>query len=185
MEVILISDDKVKITLTEEDLREFAIDCDAAEEDGELCRRFKDVLCRADDICGTSLGASRVLVQLFQSRDGGCELFVTRLSPALPTGARGAADGTVYVFDSLGSLVAACRLLNTRGYGAHSAAFSTDGGEYALLLPEFSSDAPVPLAAACLDEYGVRRTDEKTRLYISEHARTICADGAAEILSKF
>ncbi len=185
MEVILISDDKVKITLTEEDLREFAIDCDAAEEDGELCRRFKDVLCRADDICGTSLGASRVLVQLFQSRDGGCELFVTRLSPALPTGARGAADGTVYVFDSLGSLVAACRLLNTRGYGAHSAAFSTDGGEYALLLPEFPSDAPVPLAAACLDEYGVRRTDEKTRLYISEHARTICADGAAEILSKF
>jgi negative regulator of genetic competence, sporulation and motility len=185
MEVILISDDKVKITLTEEDLREFAIDCDAAEEDGELCRRFKDVLCRADDICGTSLGASRVLVQLFQSRDGGCELFVTRLSPALPTGASGAADGTVYVFNSLGALVAACRLLNTRGYGAHSAAFSTDGGEYALLLPEFPSDAPVPLAAACLDEYGVRRTDEKTRLYISEHARTICADGAAEILSKF
>ena len=185
MEVILISDDKVKITLTEEDLREFAIDCDAAEEDGELCRRFKDVLRRADDICGTSIGESRVLVQLFRSRAGGCELFVTRLSPALPTGAGGAADGTVYVFDSLGALVAACRLLNARGYGANSAAFSTDGGEYALLLPEFPSGAPVPLAAACLDEYGVRRTDEKARLYISEHAHAICADGAAKILSKF
>ena len=49
MEVILISNSKVKIMLTEEDLREFAIDCDAAESDADLRRRFKDVLRRADD----------------------------------------------------------------------------------------------------------------------------------------
>ncbi len=185
MEVILIDDGKLKIMLTEKDLREFAIDCDDAESDADLRRRFKDVLRRADDICGTSIGTSRVMVQLFQSRDGGCELFVTRLSEALPSEKRSAECGSAYVFESLGALVAVCRLLCARGYGKHSSAFSTDGGEYVLMLPELSSGSPLPLAAACLDEYGTRCNDEKTRTYISEHAHTICADGAAEILSKF
>lgn len=185
MEVILINDAKVKITLTAEDLREFAINCDAAESDADLRRRFKDVLRRADDICGTNIGSSRVMVQLFQSREGGCELFVTRLSPTPPSEKPPSERGTAYVFENLSALVAVCRLLYARGYGAHSSAFSTDDGEYVLMLPELSDGERLPLGAACLDEYGTRCNDEKTRMYISEHAHTICADGAAEILSKF
>lgn len=186
MEVILISDSKVKIMLTEEDLREFAIDCDADERDTDLRRRFKDVLRRADDVYGTDIGTARVMVQLFQSRKGGCELFVTRLSPSLlPLCAPDTAAPSLYIFDSIGALIAVSRLLGERGYGKNSTALCTDGGKYALLLPEFSSEEPLPLSAACLDEYGTRSTDAKMRLYISEHARTLCGNEAVKTLSKF
>ena len=151
-----------------------------------LLRQIVGVLRRADDICGTDIGSARVMVQLFQSRKGGCELFVTRLSPSLlPLSAPDSAEGSLYIFDSIGALIAASRLLGERGYGKNSTAFCTEGGKYALLLPEFSSEAPLPIAAACLDEYGMRSADTKMRLYISEHARTLCGNEAVEILSKF
>lgn len=182
MEVILISDDRVKIMLTDEDLREFDIDYGIAEGDTDLCRRFKSVLQRADDICGTHIGSERVMIQLFQSRGGGCELFVTKLPLASLPAKNKKCDGVFYVFESIGALVAVCRLLAARGHGKHSSAYFSDR-TCALYIPEFSESKPLPLSAACLDEYG-SRADGSTRIYISEHAHSVCSENAVEILSK-
>ena len=182
MEVILISDDRVKIMLTDEDLREFDIDC-GVTENTDLCCRFKSVLQRADDICGTHIGSERVMIQPFQSRGGGCELFVTKLPLAsLPAAKEQKCGGVFYVFESIGALVAVCRLLAARGHGKHSTAYFSDRS-YALYLPEFSESKTLPLSAACLDEYGYA-ADGSTRIYISEHARSVCPENAVEILSK-
>lgn len=187
MEVIQISNAKFKISLTENELREFDIDLDdIGAGAGDVRRRFRGVIERAANLCGTPIEFGRIFIQIFPSRAGGCELFVTKLDD-LPRERTEHDDSTevLYTFHSLGALIAACRILASRGFGAESVAYRADDGSCALLLPEFSPDEPLPLAAACLDEFGVRRTGEAARIYISEHTHSILSDNAAQRLSQF
>lgn len=187
MEVIQISNAKLKISLTEDELREFDIDLDDVGAGAlDIRRRFRGVIERAAKVCGAPIEFGRVFIQLFPSRAGGCELFVTKLDD-LPREQTAHTDSTevLYTFHSLGALIAACRILASRGFGAGSVAYRADDGSCALLLPEFSPEEPLPLAAACLDEFGVRRTGEAARIYISEHAHSLLDGNAAQKLSQF
>ena len=85
MELIRIDEEKLKMILTHEDLLEFEM------EEGELDyantetkRMLWDILHQAKTSVGFNADGHRVLVQLYPSRHGGCEMFVTRLG-ALPS----------------------------------------------------------------------------------------------------
>ena len=179
MELILISNSKLKIMLSAEDMKKYNIECDG---ESALRRGFKPVLEMAHNDCGFDIESGRLLVQVFPSRGGGCEMFVTRV--ALSSGIK-ENDASVCIFDTIQSMIALCLILHTRGLGKNSGAYALPEGAFALILPEFDRDERLPLEAAVINEFGCRRDCEKIEGYIKEHARAIFAENAVQRLSEF
>lgn len=182
MELILISNSKLKIMLSAEDMKMYNIECDG---ETALRRGFKPVLERARLDCGFDIESGRLLVQVFPSREGGCEMFVTRVALSGANEGKRASDASVCIFDTVQSLTSLCRVLNSRGFGENSSAYALREGVYALILPEFDRDERLPLSAAVIEEFGYRRDCENIEGYIKEHARPIFLDNAVALLSEF
>ncbi len=179
MELILISNSKLKIMLSAEDMKKYNIECDG---ESALRHGFKPVLEMAHGECGFDIESGRLLVQVFPSRGGGCEMFVTRV--ALSPGER-ENDASVCIFDSMQAMISLCRVLHTRGFGKNSGVYALPEGAFALILPEFDRDERLPLDAAVINEFGYRRDCEKIEGYIKEHARPIFTDNAVARLAEF
>ena len=82
MELIKISQTKLKIMLSPDDMKQFELDtakmCDLSGRTA-----FRNILKEAKDRCGFDTCGERVFVQYFPDKNGGCEMFVTKLSEAL------------------------------------------------------------------------------------------------------
>ncbi len=181
MELILISNSKLKIMLSAEDMKEYNIKCDG---ESAMRRGFAPVLERAHNDCGFDIDSGRLLVQVFPSREGGCEMFITRVAI---TGTREEKDYTspsVCILQSMSDMTALCRALSARGYGEGSSAYSMREGVYALILPEFDRDERLPLEAAVIGEFAQRRDCDNIEGYIKEHASPILADNAVRRLAE-
>lgn len=78
MELILISNTKLKIMLNESDMQKYSIgsDCDCAE--ASTRKAIRSLLECAKEQIGFNTSGEEIFVQLYTSRDGGCELFVTK-----------------------------------------------------------------------------------------------------------
>ncbi|MGM9643264.1 MAG: adaptor protein MecA [Eubacteriales bacterium] len=184
MELILISNSKLKIMLSAEDMKKYNID-----SDGEcaLRRGFAPVLERAHDDCGFDINSGRLLVQVFPSREGGCEMFVTRVAQERRTQEQGEEyrpSPSVCILRTVSDLTALCRALCSRGYGSESSAYALNEGVYALILPDLDRDECLPLEACVISEYGERRDCENIEGYIKEHARPIFTCGAVSRLAE-
>lgn len=83
MEFICVGGAKLKIVLSEDERRELGIECIDGEPGGrELRRTLRTLLHKASERTPFRVAGERVLVQIYPTRDGGCELFVTKLSIA-------------------------------------------------------------------------------------------------------
>ena len=208
MEIIMISESKLKVMLTSEDLQAFELEAEDLDYGNtETKRMFWDVLGRAKNSVGFDTDGQRVLVQLYPSRAGGCEMFITKLGalsckketgenrPDLHTVIQTrpeakketeATHPTAFGFESVERLLSVCRRLMSIGYhGRSDAYFGDDRRAYLLLsLPEVSGYLPID-EFSFIGEYGSHENAEALRQYLGEHARPICREEAVEVLSKF
>ena len=208
MEIIMISESKLKVMLTSEDLQAFELEAEDLDYGNtETKRMFWDVLGRAKHSVGFDTDGQRVLVQLYPSRAGGCEMFITKLGalsckketgenrPDLHTviqtrpEAKAKAEAThlaAFGFENVERLLSVCRRLMSIGYhGKSDAYFGDDRRAYLLLsLPEVSGYLPID-EFSFIGEYGSHENAEALRQYLGEHARPICRKEAVEVLSKF
>lgn len=190
MELIRIGDSKLKVMLSAEDMRHYAIDGDRMDyANTETRRAIWQILDEAKQETGFDAAAGRLLIQAYPMREGGCELYVTRLPhPAAQHGSEEGGTGEMretegmYAFSSLERLLEACAALQRRTYRGESSAFLGEGEECYLLLQEpVRTGAYIALGIqgmGTLVEYGcpVRRAIE--RAYIREHS-TLLVQGAA------
>ena len=80
MEIIMINENKLKVMLCKEDLSHFELSPEQLDySNTETKRMFWDVLSRAKHQTGFDTDGQRVLVQLYPSKEGGCEMFVTKI----------------------------------------------------------------------------------------------------------
>ena len=77
MEILKIADGRMKITLTKEDLAAYEIDADAIDYARPETRRAFDALLALAGI-RTDAPLGRTYIQLYPSKDGGCEIFVSK-----------------------------------------------------------------------------------------------------------
>ena len=83
MEFLVISESKLKIILTKEDADRINFTTATADYDTPESRRaFRRILDEANEKVDFSSKGDKILIQFYPSRDGGCEIFVTKL--ALP-----------------------------------------------------------------------------------------------------
>lgn len=76
----MISDSKLKIMLTTDDMREYSLDCSTLDYDNTETRKaFWSILDEAKHRTGFDAASEKVFVQVYPSRSGGCEMYVTKL----------------------------------------------------------------------------------------------------------
>ena len=194
MELTLISENKIKISLTKNDLDGYSITAEEIDYDNTETRRvFWTLFDEAKKVTGFDAAKSRIFVQIYPGRDGGCELYVSKInggsSPyedgisarALKrmvkrVNAGNGDSGAVYRFDSVSSLISACKRLKRIGFDGASSAFY-DSEDRFYLTADKRKDAADPVL-----EYGRRISGDGLDAYLKEHCKLICDGDAVERL---
>jgi len=184
MEILKISDDTVKISLSARDVALYSSEvCPLADADTETTMRILQDICDGENV----FEGYRLSVQLFTTPVGDCEMFVRRMgsiSMSLTdwrneslTPVRGYAHldrrVAVYIFDEMPPMLQSCHRLIIAGYRGESKAYSEQGTKkYYLVLEEKS---PLP------EEHGGSYCTKNITYYIAEHCFLICTD-AVDVL---
>lgn len=186
MELLKIDNDKLKITLTKEDMEKYALDFDKFSYDNTETRRaFWTILDDAKHETGFDAAVDTVSVQVYGSGSGGCEMYVTRLSDP----GKGQTVGppilsrdvgkSIYGFHQIEDLLSACRLLDALHYAGSSSAYFDQSGYYLQISDgRFGRLRKSDL----LSEFGIA-LDPGFSSYISEHGISLCRGHAVHLLS--
>lgn len=211
MELIRINDNKLKIMLTSHDMKNYALDAQTLSCGTEETRRaFRSILHDAGVGGSFEEGKDKIYVQYYPSREGGCEMFVTKLALVGSDAAKDSTGGTqlqpsllsnakgkeavpsplAYRFSSLPLLLHACRHLLPVIAAVHkrvsSCAYRDDSGSFYLTVetappPTGEDNAQITLALL-LGEFGTPCPTKDLQAYIAEHATPLCRATAVEIL---
>lgn len=183
MELILISDSKLKITLSLSDMEKYDLNSDSMDYDNTETRRaFWEILDEAKHKTGFDAAKERVFVQVYPSRGGGCEMYVTKIGDEKagtgekpPTRRRPRLS--IFRFSGLAPLLSACATLDRQGYTGESAAYAEDTRYYLILYEHLKSPVGTDGARLSeygfLEEYGERLMGCVSFAYIKEHAKLI------------
>lgn len=205
MELIRISDRKLKIMLTAEDMTAYDFDPDTISDNtAQTGHAFRLLLADIRRQIAFDTDNRHLTVQYFPSRGGGCEMFVStipvcsegrkKLSAPRDGGALTVRSGRqtvpvfrrdgAYRFERLDNLLRACRRLSDAGYIGESTAYRDDCGRYYLLLLMVSAS---PFSAsgefAFLSEYGEVMNPAHLRVWFREHGNLICSSAAVQTLA--
>jgi len=187
MELIKISHTKLKIMLTADDMKHFKLDIskmyDLSGRDA-----FRNILKEAKDKCGFDASGERVFVQYYPEKNGGCEMFVTKLNEELKdrlpaSGAGEIPSGRcfhntlaerydsgyiIYSFPEMKYLLMTCKQLKASNYIGESRAYRIlDKCKYYLVMTGESYFASEHNGVKCAPSF---------YYVIIEHGELICAD---------
>ena len=191
MEYILINEEKLKVTLDKKDLSAWEMcidDFDYTNPDAKSI--FEGILHYAKKEFGFDTSGHRVLLQLFPSKDGGCELFITKLGE-LSTGTEGGDNEMnekkrAYSFECLSHLLSVCKILNSKEIVLESSAWHTSDGRWYLLLSSFkdadTDKSPLITKLSFIEEFGEREDPLTLSHYLGEYANEIATTDAIRIL---
>ena len=208
MELIRIDARKLKIMLTPTDMCHFELNAESFGEDSnQMHRAFRLLLEEIRRQIDFDADDNRISVQYFPSREGGCEMFISRLqsdgaeveeaNSALPVRIHKESlqlrpqrknSGSfkrecAYRFGGLQELLAACHRLYLLGFLCESAAYRDEKDDYFLILTIFTATPfSTPEELDFIVEYGTVENAAHLRLYIREHASLI-SDHAISQLS--
>lgn len=195
MEWIRISQNKLKIMLTAEDTRHYELNCDSTDY-AELTRTaFQEILTDVRKQTDFDASEDKIYIQMYPSKEGGCELFVTKVGLLLTEDA-GTCTPTVLPrkkerprrtaelrialrFEELESLLAICRRLRQKKEIAKSEVWQDEKGRWWLLFSALLEKKPAFAA-----EYGKEIRADSARLYLAEHGRVICHKSAIETMAR-
>ena len=203
MEYILINESKLKVMLDLCELEERHLEATSLDYvDAEAKRLFGDILSYAKDELGFDTSGYRVLLQLYPSKDGGCELFITKLSildntaheseiePSSSDGVHEPRHERTYSFKRLEYLISVCKRLYDSGISASGSVYVDSEGTWFLTLcfDDEIYDRLFDLLPICelsfICEYGQMHDSYALSLYLCEHARLVCKNDAIAIFSK-
>lgn len=194
MELLLISDSKLKVMLTEEDMKKYDLHGEKIDYDNTETRRaFWEILDEAKHRTGFDAASDKVLIQLYPSRDGGCELFVTKLGLIPPLAERTiaksnrvtmlAARRAVYRFSGLAELTAAARAVANVPSLRESDVYYGDDGHYYLVLEERTGKSSTVSEFSRISEYGTPLASTAAA-YIAEHASRLTHGDAIPLYAR-
>ena len=159
---------------------------------------FKCILDEAKQKTGFDCDCRRLFIRVFPSKDGGCEVYVTKGTDdkdrqQQKKNANVKKEYCVFRLDSLDRVCRACRCVMQTGYIGESILYfeqkHNKGGVYYLVLQEesraFSQQKKrwMPDKCEVVREFGTRVVSFGALNYIKEHCEEICPDNAVEKMS--
>lgn len=190
MELIRISERKLKVMLSPDDMAHYAISCESMDyENTETRRAFWDILDIAKHQTGFDAARDKIYIQVYPSRSGGCELYVTMLpdergqAPAPLTAPQ--KKTSIYQFETFATLVNVCRILLAQGYNEESDAFRVaDTWFLRLQDANETTSGKLVLSHPFLLEYGSREDGALLLPYIREHGICVSVGRAVQDLAR-
>lgn len=162
MEVIKCECNRLIMFLSPQDMKKYGID---SNED--LMGNVRTMLFDSG-ISKDFSDSRRLLVKVFESKKGGCELFITRLGEGISVSEPPASRKAEYIykFKDLDSLLLTCRAVCSYGYdGVSDVRYDGDRKEYYLILErEYES----------ISEFGAVLCRFSALAYIEEHCMKLC-----------
>lgn len=191
MELILISESKLKVMLTADDMEAYSLTCDNIDYDNTETRKaFWNILDEAKHRTGFDAAKEKVFIQIFPSKGGGCEMYVTKLE-GLSTTDRITCHvkrdelicfTDIYAFLCLDDLLNVCAQLDKLGFKGESSAYAGDDGKFYLVISDTRTLGSSMPTYPFIAEYGEKKTGKNFILYIKEHCKLICKGEAVEKL---
>ncbi len=192
MEFLTVGSSKIKIMLTAEEARARGISAENTDyDDPEIRRAFKKILDEASEKAKFEIGKEKLLVQAYPSRDGGIEIFVTKLGTLSRESANMISKSehlavispkrVFYIFDSLDTLLGAVRSIPESAVD-DDAIYRFDDGTYCLSFCE-REHRYVLGKLSRLSEFG-KPMNKLTAELLSEHATLLCEGDAVKLFSK-
>ncbi len=194
MEFLLIGDSKLKIVLTDSDMKKYNIDAARSDCTDPLCRRAVwSILDKAKEAVKFDPAGDKVLVQFYPVKDAGCEVFVTKLGILSASSAKIISnsdrvdilsrESLLYAFDGLEYLTLAAKAIIKSGkLPSKSDAYLGEGDRYFLVVEEYGKSGQVS-EFPCLLEFGKSLPKDFT-VYILEHASLLVRSTAIEYFGK-
>lgn len=195
MELIVINENKLKITLSESDMKQYSLDCNTIDYDNTETRKaFWNILDEVKHKTGFDAASQKIFIQLYPSKEGGCEMYVTKLGERHkkddseqelyklhPLHKRRAA----YSFTSVDDIISVCRRLAEIGFSDKSSVWRSHiDDKYFLILEEPEENAYLPLTeSSFIFEYGKSENLKHTLLFLHEQADCISDGDAVETLA--
>ncbi len=190
MDLILINNSKLKIMLTRDDMASYSLTCDNIDYDNTETRRaFWDILDAAKHKTGFDAATDRIFIQIYPSKAGGCEMYVTKLmqqngsefqngsvSFSLKPPSEYIRD--IYRFNEINDLISACVRMCESGYRGQSSVWCDESGtkKYYLILEYKCGNYDL------LCEYGGKCTSG-FYTYITEHCKNIRLGDAVNVMA--
>ena len=181
MDFLVVSDSKLKIMLTREDMKKYEIDGEDIDYDDPRIRRsFWRILDEARVKCGFEAAGDKVLIQFYPSKDGS-EIFVTKLGLLSAGAERTIARSNkvamlstrkvVYRFSDEATFSSAKAVMDKEIFAGDPRVFVGDHGEYYVIFDERRYGMG-RAEAMPISEYGAE-IPSNLYPYIYEHAREI------------
>ena len=177
MEVIRLGTNNVKISLSADELERYGLEYPDTEGDYCHVARYtvKRILAAVKKETGVDYCGERLFIRMFRSRDGGCELFISRTEEKDEKGERVEnSGGRVVCFPSANALISACRAM----VGCESDAYIGDKEAY-LILPQ-GSEAELAVA----EEFGKTVDFLGAEEYVKEHCDLLVKGNAVEVIGR-
>ena len=194
MELILISSNKMKVILSEDEMKKYKLSSDGSIALISEKKQFRSLLDEIKKKSGFDTLEHSIYVELFESMRGGCEIFITKessknksdsLLPSLTSMQKHSLESIItYKFSNAADLLAAAKRLNTQNsFISQLYADESDIFYLSLTFRQGYSDTE-GYALIFLDEYGKKVSGQNLRTYLDEHGRKIIENNAIEVLSK-
>ena len=208
MEFLRIGENQLKITLSEDELLFYGLDLASLSYSSTETRRgFWALLDDAKHATGFDAAASKVSVQIYASKAGGCEMYISAEEQTVSADTEEFSDppdplpvesgltvcksaprhfsSAMGAFSRLCDLLSACLALYRRGYNGESSAWQANDRYYLHLGGNTTrkSAKNAPDATDLLWEFALP-AKEVTLPYLAEHGTPLCAADAVEKLSK-
>lgn len=195
LEVLKISSTKIKIMLTAEDMKKYALNVEELDYSNTKTRtKVWKILDYIKKNHGFDPEGDKLLIQFYPSKDGSSELFVTKLSGLSRGNERFMSKSgnvtmldskrTMYNFESLTDLIQASKIINGTDKIKDSNLFYSETEGYYLEITERGASRLGEICEfAILLEFASKTPKEKIP-YITEHCKQLTDGSAVEKLAK-
>lgn len=191
LELIMINSDKIKIMLTHEDMTKYNINMLSQTHTGNAIKEaFYEVLSDIKSRTGFDTLSKKNILQVYPSRDGGCEVYITKTvrdikqNDNLPlTGQiKHIYQHTIFCFEKAEDLIDGCRILRINGYNKKSRLYIYSDLYYLVLELEMKSPNKSDELTFLLD-FAKRYNSESGEAFLKEHGRLLIKENAVKLLS--
>ena len=193
MEFLLIGESKIKIVMTERDIKEYKIDVETPDCAAHSCRRaIWRILDRAKEETGFDPTGDKILVQFYPTNSRECEVFVTKLGVLSCSTAKIVSrsdritmlsrEQKLYSFDGVEALMlAALAIKRSLRFCPPSDVYRGYGDRYFLSVEEYGKGGETFEFPQIL-EFG-KSLSADFSLYLTEHATLIAKGDGLERFS--
>lgn len=187
MDFFLLEPEKLKVSLTREDMDALELDYDAMDYNDPATRiALTSLLDKGRAQTGFHPRRAKLYIEVFPTEDGGCVICYTKLpgGEVLPSGQfQPGPAPVVFAFDHPGPLLEACRQLHSRyAHRILQSSLCQLGTGYRLIL--YPLDYADPLTVSMLLEYGTSMGEGSIlAAYAQEHGTLLVPEDAVELLA--